>query len=96
MAKLRQVLEYFERQSDGISLSQMAQDLGLERAILQDMIDYWVRKGRLRDASTTTCTSCDCAQGCPYVIALPHHYELVGEGASADVASSSSSGQHCR
>lgn len=73
---LRQVLDHFERQSGALSLPQMARELGIERATLQNMIDYWVRKGKLREVSVPTCTTCGSAPGCPFVVALPRRYEL--------------------
>ena len=53
MTMLRQVLQHFEQRSGAISLMQMARDLGVERAVLQDMLDYWVRKGRLREVQSS-------------------------------------------
>ncbi|MBZ0298906.1 MAG: FeoC-like transcriptional regulator, partial [Anaerolineae bacterium] len=58
MATLRQVLNHFEQQTGAISLNAMARELGVERPMLQEMIDYWVRKGRLREANAgTSCPS---------------------------------------
>lgn len=73
---LKQVLAYFEREAGTVSLPQMARELGVERAVLQDMIDYWVRKGRLRETASPDC-GCGCSQGCPYVMSMPRQYELV-------------------
>lgn len=76
-ATLRQVLNHFEQQSGAVSLSRMARDLELEPPMLQEMINYWVRKGRLRQVCDSACTTCSGAQGCPFVYALPVVYELV-------------------
>lgn len=73
---LRQVLEYFETEQQAVSLNQMARTLGVERAMLQNMIDYWVRKGKLREIATPLCTTCGSASGCPFVVTLPRYYEL--------------------
>ena len=96
MTTLRQVLVHFENQSGGVSLTQMARDLGVEPVILQEMIDYWVRKGRLRDLSTPDCPTCGCAKDCPLVVTLPHRYELVSDTTPTDANSSSCSCQLSR
>jgi hypothetical protein len=74
---LRQVLEHFERSQGAVSLPNLARTLGIERETLRAMLDYWVRKGKLREAVDSTCGTCGSAAGCPYVIALPRSYELV-------------------
>lgn len=73
---LRQVLEHFEQSTGAVSLPQMASALGIERATLQNMIDYWVRKGKLREVGNPACGTCGGASGCPYIAALPRCYEL--------------------
>jgi len=73
---LRQVLEQFEQSQGAVSLPQMAHALGIERGTLQNMIDYWVRKGKLREVGTPVCTTCGSASECPFVVALPRCYEL--------------------
>ncbi len=81
---LRQVLDHFEHQSEAVSLPQMARDLGIERPMLENMIDYWVRKGRLREVSAPACNTCGGAQGCPFIMTLPRRYELaVGDPPTA-------------
>ncbi|MEO8391569.1 MAG: FeoC-like transcriptional regulator [Chloroflexota bacterium] len=80
---LRQVLEQFEQRQGAVSLPQMARSLGIERGMLQNMIEYWVRKGKLREVGTPVCTTCGSASGCPFIVVLPRCYEL----ASADSAS---------
>lgn len=85
---LRQVLEHFENDQGAVSLPQMAQSLGIERATLQNMIDYWVRKGKLREVSALTCTTCGSASGCPFVVTLPRGYELVADGDSSSTVES--------
>lgn len=73
---LRQVLKQFEQNQEAISLPQMARTLGIERGTLQNMIDYWVRKGKLREVGAPVCTTCGSASECPFVVALPRCYEL--------------------
>lgn len=83
---LREVLAIFTNQTGPVSVNQMARDMAIEPALLRDMIDYWVRKGKLREVtgSSTACTTCGGKTGCPFVVSLPRYYELAREG---DVAS---------
>ncbi len=81
---LRQVLSAFE--NGGVrSLSQLARDLDVSPARLEGMIQYWVRKGKIREtAAYTECGSCGHNDGtCPFVLEMPRHYELVGENSKS-------------
>ncbi len=77
MTVLRQVLQTFEQADKPLSLAQMARDLQLEPAILDDMIAYWVRKGKLREVAESGCEACglkgDC---CTPIVKLPRRFEL--------------------
>ena len=82
MATLRQVLNHFEQQSGAVSLTAMARELNMELPMLHEMINYWVRKGRLRQVNDDACalscsTNSNCAKGCPFVFVMPSAYELV-------------------
>ncbi|HVU14471.1 MAG TPA: FeoC-like transcriptional regulator [Phototrophicaceae bacterium] len=85
MSTLRTVLQHFERQPGTIALPVLARELGLEQAMLQEMIDYWVRKGRLREVFVTNCAACGSARGCPFVVAMPRCYELAAADAQAQI-----------
>ena len=76
---LRQVLDQFDHQDGSLSLGQIARELALEPAMLQEMLDYWVRKGKLRrsDCCPTGCGTCHCGDHCPFVVTLPQVYERV-------------------
>lgn len=75
---LRQVLDYFDGQPGAIALPALARTLNLDRALVQEMLEYWVRKGRLREvAQPSSCTTCGGATGCPFIMALPRCYERV-------------------
>ncbi len=76
---LRQVLEYFEVGQGAVSLPQLARTLGIERGMLQTMLEYWVRKGKIREVNAPACTTCGTANGCPFIVVLPRQYELVRE-----------------
>jgi hypothetical protein len=75
---LKQVLMIFEDASRPLSLLEMAQQLAIEQDTLENMIEYWVRRGRLREAGNpaSQCTSCGGKDSCPFVVKLPRRYEL--------------------
>jgi len=82
---LRQVLNAFQDASKPLSLTQLARQLDITPAMAEDMIRYWVRKGKLRenvdgsscDMETPGCSCGGGQNGCPYIILLPRSYELV-------------------
>jgi hypothetical protein len=77
---LKQVLDRFDDPGKVASLSQIAQDLQIDMPTLQGMIDYWVRKGKLREVvnceSSPVCSCCG-PKTCPFVVAMPRGYESV-------------------
>jgi hypothetical protein len=80
MSQLRVILDRFNDTSKPISLQQLAREMGLPLPMLTDMLDYWVRKGKLREVSRPeTCHTCGVKTGCPFVMALPRLYERVPE-----------------
>lgn len=78
---LSQVLAAFEDNSGPLTMNQIALNLGLSQARLEGMIQYWVRKGKLREAvNLTDCGTCGRGPGdCPFTMELPRTYELVTE-----------------
>jgi len=85
---LRQVLEELEAAPGPVNINELSRKLGIDRSALEGMIQFWVRKGRLKSRSqaaaemTELCTtgSCGCACSgpveCPYVIQMPQSYTL--------------------
>ena len=86
---LHQVLRELETAQEAVDLNQLAHKLGVERSALQGMIQFWVRKGRLKDdrqeaqAANVSCacaaecrSSCGEVQGCPFLMKLPRTYSL--------------------
>lgn len=84
-SQLRAVLNRFADQSAPISVNRLAQEMNIERGVLGDMIDYWVRKGKLREVNSggQACNTCGVKGACPFIIALPRYYELVHEADAA-------------
>jgi hypothetical protein len=76
---LSQVLAAFEDNSKPMTLAQIARELDVSAARLEGMIQYWVRKGKLREVvSFSDCGTCGRGPGdCPFTVELPRSYELV-------------------
>ncbi len=76
---LRQVLTLFETASTPLSLPQMAHALSVSPQRLEGMLEYWVRKGKIRQSGATmACGSCHGQGACPFMLHLPRSFELVG------------------
>jgi hypothetical protein len=85
---LRQVLQELESATGPVELNALSRKLGVERGALEGMIEFWMRKGRLKDAyalaTEGTCVSDDCAvtcsdaHHCPLVTKLPRSLSLLG------------------
>jgi hypothetical protein len=75
---LREVLKAFENARGPLSLNDMARSLDITPSMLDGMIDYWVRKGKIRECSGgSACASCGSAKNCAYSPTMPRRYELV-------------------
>ena len=78
---LREVLRAFETAPGPLSLNDIARDLDITPGMLDGMIDYWVRKGKIRPAASGACGSCAaCSLSkscCTYSPAMPRSYMLV-------------------
>lgn len=85
---LKQVLQEIEAADGPVSIDELGRKLGLERSALTGMIDFWVRKGRLRlehqpgGSASNICTSGGCRstcagpEVCPFVVKMPRTYTL--------------------
>jgi hypothetical protein len=78
------VLDAIEQAGGPLSLRSLSRDLSIEPAALEGMVDFWVRKGRLRvqDGGAEACSAGGCGgcnagpDGCPLMLHLPRRYEL--------------------
>ena len=90
---LRQVLTIFETATTPLSLPQIARDLDISVERLEGMLQYWVRKGKLREnAGGTECGSCGQKGACAFVMEMPHSYELASDSVIPLYANSVSCG----
>jgi hypothetical protein len=61
-----------------LSLPQMARELAVSPEQLEGMIQYWVRKGKIREGGGQMgCGDCGHNGACPFVVAMPRTFELV-------------------
>ena len=80
-AGLRQMLEVFEESRGALSIPDLADELGITTERAESMIDFWVRKGKIRVSGVLSdCGSCAGKGECPLVFDLPRIYELVEHG----------------
>jgi hypothetical protein len=77
---LHKILKTIQETDDPISLSQLASQLDIEQGALEGMIDFWVRKGRIKVhdgmACSSSCSSCR-VDGCPLILHMPRRFEVV-------------------
>jgi hypothetical protein len=84
---LQQVLRELETAQGPVNLSQLARKLKVDPGALEGMVQFWVRKGRLKNLaaadetaplpSCSGCTgSCPGPAVCPFIVALPRSYAL--------------------
>ncbi len=75
---LRQVLQSCEEARAPRTLNQLARELDISPGMLEGMIDHWVRRGRLREASSgPACITCGHSASCPFIAKMPRSFELV-------------------
>lgn len=82
---LRNVLEEIKKTNGPIDLNQLARTLELDRPVLDSMIEFWVRKGKLQDIQLETskavacyspsCGSCSPTH-CPHVGTMPRSFTI--------------------
>lgn len=81
LGPLRQVLAHITAQTGAVRLDDVAVAVGVPRAVVEDMVGYWVRRGRLRvddggacsTAATHSCLACPIKGACasPLSVLVP-------------------------
>lgn len=84
---LWEVLHAVEAAQGPLDLNELSRRLDIERSVLDGMIQFWVRKGRLVDDSgagraTVACANHGCGgcaggQGCPFTMTMPRTLSLI-------------------
>lgn len=92
MTALRQVLNLLENTTQAMSLHQMAKTLQIDPPMLEEMLAFWVRKGKIREIhNPSACHTCGSSKGCPFILQMPRRYELV----TNTMLSTESENPHC-
>jgi hypothetical protein len=80
---LRELLRLVEAAEGPIRLSDLSRQLDVDAAVLDAMLQHWVRKGRLivegravAQGCKGGCGSCSGMVNCPFVARLPITYRL--------------------
>jgi hypothetical protein len=86
---LRKVLDEVETARAPLDLNELSRRLDLDRSVLDGMIQFWVRKGRLVDdtagagQAAAVCATHGCGgncpgpQGCPFTMKMPRMISLI-------------------
>lgn len=78
MSALRDVLTAFEQSNGAVSVQRLSHQLDISPPVLEEMIQFWVRKGKVRETGDSeTCNTCGSARGCPFIMNMPRRFELV-------------------
>ncbi|HQY90066.1 MAG: FeoC-like transcriptional regulator [Caldilinea sp.] len=79
---LWKILHEIEAAQGPLDLNELSRRLDVDRSVLDGMIQFWVRKGRLVDdasvagQATTVCASHTCGRNCPSSPACPFTMKL--------------------
>ena len=77
----RQVLNRFEDNNRPLTLTALARDLDISKVMLEEILQYWVKKGKLREVSFNddNCSSCGIESSCPFVVTMPRMFEIASK-----------------
>lgn len=84
---LTELLQMLQTSDQALTVSDLSRRMQVEPAVLEDLIAFWVRKGRISDGVThqnlasvctggSACTTCGGAQTCAFVARVPKSYAL--------------------
>lgn len=84
---LQQILSEIESAQGTINLAELARKLAVQPSALEGMIDFWVKKGKIKrendqDAALDRCNAGTCSggcpgpNGCPFIMTMPTTYSL--------------------
>jgi hypothetical protein len=79
ISTLGRLLTVMEDSAGVLSLPDLARELDVTPERVESMLDYWIRKGKIREsAGMADCGRCSASQNCPAMFEIPRTYELVG------------------
>lgn len=77
---LSRLLKVIQESSGTLSVQSLATQLELKQERVESMVDFWVRKGRIKVSNTPAdCGSCAVQGDCPFILEMPQTYELIQE-----------------
>jgi hypothetical protein len=85
---LRKVLDAVAAAQAPLDLNELSRRLDVDRSVLDGMIQFWVRKGRLVDDAAVAghptvacaahgCGGCTGPQACPFTMKMPRTISLI-------------------
>ncbi len=75
---LTRTLEIIENRETPLSLTDLAREIGQTRARTQEIVEYWIRRGRIQQSgSDKDCGSCGHKNGCPFILDQPRTFQVV-------------------
>jgi hypothetical protein len=76
-SNLSRLLDHFGEHQGAISIQSLAQALEVTPARVENMLDFWIRKGRIRVVTENQdCGGCGIKNNCPFILEMPRTYEL--------------------
>jgi len=74
---LSKLIILFEDTPGTLSITSLARELDVSPGRAEEMVEFWIRKGRIKASShLTECGTCSVQGDCPFVLEMPRTYEL--------------------
>lgn len=78
VSKLSRLFELIQEAETPLSLDYLARRLGISPRLAENMLQYWIHKGRISQTTqTAVCDRCGVKGSCPNLDQLPASYQLV-------------------
>lgn len=77
---LGKLLSLFESSPGALSVGSLARELDISPCRVEEMMEFWIRKGRIKASSNLIeCGTCSVQGDCPFVLEMPRTYELISD-----------------
>ena len=77
---LSRLLDLIEESRGLLSIPDLARELGVTQSRVENMLEYWIQKGKIQASNTLTdCGGCGALHNCPFVLGMPRTFELIQE-----------------
>jgi hypothetical protein len=75
---LSRLLELLEDSQGAISIQTLARELGVTQSRVENMLDYWIQKGKIKASNALAdCGGCGTSDYCPFILDMPKTFELI-------------------